>query len=133
MTSPVEEPSQELPARIGQNELGRVEVSSRAVEKIAALAALEVDDAGGSNGRGLSWPGRRRINRIPKVSADVEGGHVFLDVELAVRWPASVAQVSDAVRDRLTTDVRVLAGLEVSEVNIDVVDLVMDAPAARVL
>jgi uncharacterized alkaline shock family protein YloU len=123
------------PARIGRNELGRVEVSSRAVEKIAALAAMEVEDAGGATGRGLGRQSRRRsgLNRMPKVSADVEGGHVFLDLELSVRWPASVAQVSDAVRDRLVADVSTLAGLEVSEVNIEVVDLVTEAAAARVL
>jgi uncharacterized alkaline shock family protein YloU len=134
VAAPVEKPTGP-PARIGQNELGRVEVSSRAVEKIAALATLEVEDAGGATGRGLGRQGRRRtgLNRMPKVSADVEGGHVFLDVELSVRWPMSVAQVSDAVRDRLTAHVSTLAGLEVSEVNIEVVDLVTEASAARVL
>jgi uncharacterized alkaline shock family protein YloU len=122
------------PERIGQNELGRIEVSSRAVEKIAALASLEVEHAGGTAGRILSLAGRRRsgLSRIPKVSADVDGGHAFLDVELSVRWPAPVAEVAAAVRERLIGHVSTLVGLEVSEVNIQVVDLTTEAPAARV-
>ncbi len=135
-----DEPAEDAPAapdagpRIGQNELGRIEVSSRAVEKIAALASLEVDNAGGAAGRGLGLSGRRRpgVSRIPKVKADVDGGHVFLDVELSVRWPASIFEVSSAVRERLTNRIGELVGLQVSEVNIEVVDLVRDAPTARV-
>ena len=125
---------QESEPRIGQNELGRIEVSSRAVEKIAALASLEVDDAGGTAGRGLGLSGRRKpgVSRIPKVKADVDGGHVFLDVELTVRWPASIFEVASAVRERLTSRIGELVGLEVTEVNIEVVDLVRDAPTARV-
>jgi uncharacterized alkaline shock family protein YloU len=120
--------------RIGQNDLGRIEVSSRAVEKIAAFASLDVEDAGGTAGRLLGLAGRRRadVGRIPKVSADLDGGHVFLDVELSVRWPAPIAAVATAVRERLIGHVSTLVGLEVSEVNIQVVDLVTDAPAGRV-
>ena len=135
------EPTVRVPARIGQNELGRIEVEPRAVEKVAALAALEIPNATGAAGRllsravsGASGLGRRRpvSERLPKVSADVDGGLAFLEVELAVHWPAPVGQVTEAVRQHLFQQVRALLGLEVSEVNIQVVELPSEAAPARV-
>jgi uncharacterized alkaline shock family protein YloU len=133
------------PARIGQNELGRIEVEPRAVEKVAAFAALEIPDAAGAAGRllsravsgavlGASGLGRRKpvIGRLPKVSADVDGGLAFLEVELAVCWPAPIGKVTEAVRQHLFQQVRAQLGLEVSEVNIQVVELLTEAAASRV-
>jgi uncharacterized alkaline shock family protein YloU len=142
------------PARIGQNELGRIEVEARAVEKIAALAAIEIPDVSGTAGRLLSRAvsgamtsavsgavstamsggtvRRRPSTRLPKVSAEVDGDLAFLEVELAVRWPAAVGQVTEAVRQHLFVQVRALLGLEVSEVNIQVVELPSDTVSARV-
>lgn len=128
----------EPPSRIGANELGRIDIESRAVERIAALAAIEVPDAGGSaRGRGVpgaAYLGLRRsaMDRLPKVKAEIEGDHVFLDVELSVRWPLPVARVTEAVRQHLFTRVTGLLGMEVREVNIEVVDLLVEFTTARV-
>ena len=134
-----------VPASIGQNELGRIEVEPRAVEKVAAFAAIEIPDATGAAGRllsramsgavsGASGLGRRRpvAGRLPKVSADIDGGLAFLEVELAVCWPAPVGKVTEAVRQHLFQQVRAQLGLEVSEVNIQVVELPAEAAASRV-
>jgi uncharacterized alkaline shock family protein YloU len=117
--------------RVGRNELGRIAVAARAVEKIASLAAVEIPDAGGAAGRLLGWR-KSGMDRLPKVSADVDGELVFLDVELSVRWPAPVAKVAEAVRQHLYRQVAALVGLEVREVNIDVVELITEAATARV-
>jgi uncharacterized alkaline shock family protein YloU len=128
----------EAPPRIGVNDLGRIDVETRAVEKIAALAALEVPDAGGSpRGRGVpgaAYLGLRRssIERLPKVKAEIEGDHVFLDVELSVRWPLPISGVTESVRHHLFMRVTALLGLEVREVNIEVVDLLREFTTARV-
>jgi uncharacterized alkaline shock family protein YloU len=157
--APADEPAQR-PARIGQNELGRIEVEARAVEKIAALAAIEIPNVSGTAGRllsramsgamsgamtsavssavsgavsGTAGANRRRpATRLPKVSADVDGELAFLEVELAVRWPAPVGRVTEEVRQHLFVQVRALLGLEVSEVNIQVVELPGEAVSARV-
>ncbi|MDT7555382.1 MAG: Asp23 family, cell envelope-related function, partial [Pseudonocardiales bacterium] len=63
---------------------------------------------------------------------DVDGGLAFLEVELAVRWPAPVGRVTEEVRQHLFVQVRELLGLEVSEVNIQVVELPSEAASARV-
>jgi uncharacterized alkaline shock family protein YloU len=135
------EPRAEPIARIGQNELGRIEIEPRAVEKTAAFATLEVPDATGAAGRllsravsGASGLGRRRppSERMPKVSAEIDGELVFLDVELAVCYPAPIGKVTEAVRQHLFAQVGTLLGLEVSEVNIQVVELPNESAAARV-
>ena len=128
------------PARVGRNELGRIDVGARAVEKIAAIAAVEILDAGGVAGSLLARavPGaafgwrRGGMDRLPKVSADVDGSLVFLDVELSVRWPAPIAQVTEAVRQHLFRQVGKYAGLDVREVNIEVVELVTEPATTRV-
>ena len=130
----------EPPARVGRNDLGRIDVGARAVEKIAALAAVEIPDAGGAAGSLLSRavPGgafgwrRAGVDRLPKVSAEVDGSIVFLEIELSVRWPAPIAKVTEAVRQHLFHQVSELAGLEVREVNIEVVELVTETATARV-
>ena len=135
------EVSPEAPARVGKNEFGRIDVGARAVEKIAAIAAVEIPDAGGVAGSLLARavPGaafgwrRAGMDRLPKVSADVDGSLVFLDVELSVRWPAPIAQVTEAVRQHLFRQVGAFAGLDVREVNIEVVELVTESASARVV
>ena len=131
----------ESPAQIGRNELGRIEVSSKAVEKIAALAAVELPDAGGAVLRllGRPVPGSGHLgirgsglDRLPKVSAEIDGQIGFLDIELSVRWPAPIAQVTEAVRQHLSHRVGDLVGLDVREVNIHVVDLITETQSARV-
>jgi uncharacterized alkaline shock family protein YloU len=131
----------EPPAQIGRNELGRISVSSKAVGKIAALAAVEVPDAGGAAARllGRPVPGAGRLgirgsglDRLPKVTADVDGQLGFLDIELSVRWPAPIAHVTEAVRQHLSHRVGDLVGLDIREVNINVVDLITETQSARV-
>ncbi len=124
---------------LGSNPLGRIEVSDRVVEKIAARAAAEVPDAGGPAarllGRQLPTPGRLTtpaLDRLPKVDAEVDGTLVFLDVELSVRWPAPITQVTTAVRERLTSRIEELVGLQVREVNVEIVDLVTAVATTRV-
>ncbi len=127
--------------KVGRNELGRIDVAPRAVEKIAALAALEVPDAGGVGGGfinravagapGLGWL-RSSSGKLPKVSADVDGALAYLDVELSVRWPAPIAQVTDAVRERIGEQIGAFVGLAVREVNIQVVELVTEDAGTRV-
>ena len=140
-STPKDAESKDLPARIGANELGRIDVASKVVEKIAAQAAVEIADAGGAAARllGRAVPGAGRLgirgsglSTLPKVSADVDGQLGFLDVELSVRWPAPAGQVTEAVRQHLFQRVSELVGLQVREVNIEVVDLIGPTPSARV-
>jgi uncharacterized alkaline shock family protein YloU len=122
----------------GRTELGTISINDRVVEKMAARAAVEIPDAGAAASRflgrsmaGASALGARQTNLtdLPKTSADVDGSRVILDLSISVRWPASVPEVSDAVREHVRSRVGELTGLIVTEVSISVTALVTQLPA----
>ena len=122
----------------GRNELGLISINDRVVEKMAARAAIEIPDAGAAASRflgrsmaGASALGARQtsLTALPKASADVDGSLVNLDLSISVRWPASVPEVSSAVRENVQRRVSELTGLTVSEVSISVTALVTQLPA----
>lgn len=125
-------------ARPGRTELGMISINDRVVEKMAARAAVEIPDAGAAASRflgrsmaGASALGARQtsLDGLPKTSADVDGSRVILDLSISVRWPASVPEVSDAVREHVRARVSDLTGLTVTEVSISVAALVTQLPA----
>ena len=71
------------------------------------------------------------LTGLPKAAADVDGSRVMLDLAISVRWPASVPEVSRAVREHVSSRVTELTGLIVTEVAISVTDLAASLPAAR--
>jgi uncharacterized alkaline shock family protein YloU len=124
-------------ARPGRTDLGMISINDRVVEKMAAFAAIEIPDAGGAAprvlGRSVSGAaafGARQtsLTTLPKVSADIDGSITVLDLSISVRWPASVPEVSSAVREHVRTRVHELTGLTVAEVAISVTDLVTRLP-----
>ncbi|MFI7545828.1 Asp23/Gls24 family envelope stress response protein [Actinoplanes sp. NPDC049599] len=121
------------PPLADEAELGQVVIADRVVEKIAARAVLEIPDAGGAAPRmfGHALPGaghlglrRTGLHQLPKATADVDGRTVYLDLAISARWPASLGQVSDQVRDQVRTRVQELTGLTVAEVRITVTGLI---------
>lgn len=120
---------------VGQVELGRIEIADSVVAKIAAKAAVEVPDAGAAAprvlGRAVSGVGALGVRRtdlqsMPKASAKVDGAAARLELTISVRWPHSVPDVSAQVRRNVIERVAQLAGLQVTEVNLDVIDLATD-------
>jgi uncharacterized alkaline shock family protein YloU len=112
------------PAAVDPGGRGRTRIADRVVEKIAARAVAEVDDAGGAARRvlgvrvGADGDGRAR------VTAAVDGGVVLVQAAMAVRWPAPVRAVTRQVRAHVTERVHELTGLRVAEVDIEVTALV---------
>ncbi len=127
---------------LGRNELGTVSVTDRVVSRLASRAAMEVPDAGAAAprvlGRSVGSGGglgvrATDLDGLPKTSADVDGSTVVVDLQISVRWPASVPDVADAVREHVGTRISELTGLTVTEVSISVTDLVTHlAPPSRV-
>jgi uncharacterized alkaline shock family protein YloU len=126
----------------GRTELGQITVADSVVTKIAAQAAAENPDAGAATARmlGRAVPGAGRLgvrgtdlDALPKTTVQVDGRKAYVSLEIAVRWSASVAEVTGQVRRHVRDRVRDLAGLEVDEVDIVVADLAMDiTPPPRV-
>lgn len=109
--------------RAGQS--GTLRVAERVVEKIAALAAVDVEGVAGPPPRTATLGGSRLSRSRPRrgrpdVSAHVEDGTVRMSVTLSVVYPASVRETAEAVRDRVRERVAALAGLRVTQIDIDV-------------
>jgi uncharacterized alkaline shock family protein YloU len=129
-------------ARAGRNELGTISIADSAVTKIAARAAAENPDAGAAVARMLGWavPGAGRLgvrgtdlDALPKTTVEVDGSKAFVNLEISVRWPASVSEVTQQVRRHVEDRVQELTGLQVDEVHIVVSDLATDiTPPPRV-
>ncbi|HEY0933151.1 MAG TPA: Asp23/Gls24 family envelope stress response protein [Trebonia sp.] len=116
----------------GRSELGRITIADSVVTKIAARAAAENPDAGAATARvlGRAVPGAGRLgvrgtdlDALPKTTVHVDGTKAYVNLEIAVRWTASVPEVTAAVRTHVRERVRELAGLQVDEVHIVVADL----------
>ena len=122
----------------GRSELGAISIADRVVTKIAARAAVENPDAGAAVARmlGRAVPGAGHLgvrgtdlDALPKTTVEVDGSRAFVNLELSVRWPASVNEVSQQVRRHVQDRVRELTGLQVDEVHIVVSDLATDITA----
>jgi len=126
----------------GRTELGTITIADTVVTKIAARAAAENPDAGAAVARvlGRAVPGAGNLgvrgtdlSALPKISVEVDGSKAYVSLEIAVRWPASVAEVTGQVRQHVRDRIRELAGLDVDEVHIVVADLATDiTPPPRV-
>ena len=125
-------------ARAGRNELGIISIADGVVVKIAAMAATENPDAGAAAARvlGRAVPGAghlgvrgTNLDALPKTTVDVDGSRAFVNLEIAVRWPSSVDEVSRQVRRHVEDRVSELTGLQVDEVHIVVSDLATDITA----
>src|SRR5689334_12384717 len=119
----------------GRTELGTISIADGVVTKIAARAAAENPDAGAAVARifGRAVPGADNLgmrgtdlSALPKTSVEVDGSKAYVSLEIAVRWPASVAEVTGQVRQHVRDRIRELAGLDVDEVHIVVADLATD-------
>jgi uncharacterized alkaline shock family protein YloU len=129
-------------ARSGRTELGTITIADGVVTKIAARAAAEDPDAGAAAARmlGLTMPSAGHLgirgtdlDALPKTTVQVDGSKAYVTLELSVRWPASVPDVTARVRNHVRDRVANLAGLDVDEVHIVVADLATDiAPPPRV-
>jgi uncharacterized alkaline shock family protein YloU len=124
-------------SQAGRTELGVISINDQVVEKMAAQAAAEVPDAGAAAPRvlGRSMTGAAALGARatsltapPKASAEVDGSIVILDLSISVRWPASVPEVTSAVREHVRSRVKELTGLTVAEVSISVTDLATRLP-----
>jgi uncharacterized alkaline shock family protein YloU len=119
-----------LPA--GRTDGGTISIADRVVMKIAAQAALENPDAGAAAARmlGRAVPAAGRLgvrgtdlDALPKTSVEVDGTKAVVNLEISVRWPACVPEVTRQIRALVRDRVRGFTGLEVDEVRIIVADL----------
>lgn len=99
---------------------GRLVLAERVVEKVAAQCASEIADVGGRS-RGFLGLGRQGDpSSRPRVTAELTGGVASLSLELGVRYPASIEETTQRLREELRHRVAGLTGVEVRQIDIRV-------------
>ena len=122
---------------------GRIHIADEVVEKVAGLAALEVEgvaDLGGDFARAIESV-RERIGIGNKrgdqgVKADVKGHEVAISVTIMVEFGHVVLEVARNVQVNVARKTHRMLGLKVLEVNVTVDDVrtaAADEPAEHVL
>lgn len=113
-----------------QTERGATTLSDTVVAKVAGTAVREVPgvyDMGNAARRAFSAVSER----IPNAQTNVTGGisvekgeiQTAIDCTVVVEYGASIVEVGDAIRRNVIDQVESATGLEVIEVNINVVDV----------
>jgi uncharacterized alkaline shock family protein YloU len=109
---------------------GRTTIADGVVEKIAGLAARDVDGVHAMGG-GMSRTFGAVRDRVPGNSKSVSRGvkaevgevQTAIDLEIVVDYGVSIADVARDVRENVVAAVERMTGLEVVEVNIAVSDV----------
>ncbi|MGW4893812.1 hypothetical protein ACWEQL_16325 [Kitasatospora sp. NPDC004240] len=107
-----------VPARREPGVRGRLRVADRVYVKIAARAAREAL-AG-------AWRGHAGRGAAPRVSVSTPGTTVAVRVAVDLPFPADLAVLARAVRDRVTADLTAFTGTQVTGVAVTVDRLVPD-------
>ena len=113
-----------------QTPLGVTTLDDTVVAKLAGMAAREVPgvyDMGNAARRAFSSV----TERIPNAQTNVTGGisvekgdtQAAIDVTVVIEYGASVVAVGDAIRRNIIDQVEGATGLQVIEVNVNVVDV----------
>src|SRR5919112_4743977 len=119
------------------SDLGTTTIQDNVVTAIIGMAAEEVDGVSLSHG-GVRLPGDSSPTvgefvdnltggggRTRGLSVDVGERQTAADITINVEYGRSIPQVTQAVRERIIERVQSLTGLEVTEVNIQVNDVIL--------
>lgn len=102
--------------------IGEVKIASDVVAVIASLAATEVEGvyamAGNITNELIGKLGRKNLSKGVKVQ--MEAGVVHVDMMIHVRYGYNIPKVSEQVQDRVSQQIEMMTGLEVTEVNVRV-------------
>jgi len=127
-------PGSERPGRVPPEERGRLTVDDRVVEKVAGYAVTFVTDAAAAPRRVLGVNvGAARPASAASVHAQVQDDTASVHAAIAVRWPRSVQEVADEVRERIRSEVTAITGVRVDHVDVEVVSMTLpDSAEPRV-
>jgi uncharacterized alkaline shock family protein YloU len=114
---------------------GRIDVADEVVEKVAGLAAIEVEgvaDVGGDFERAIESV-RERIGIGHKrgdqgIKARISGREVAIDVTIMVEYGYVVVEVARKVQTNVAVQTNRMLGLNVVEVNVNVDDVRLSRP-----
>ena len=113
-----------------QSDRGRTVVQEPVVTQVAGIAAQEVE--GVQMGGGASRAVGGFLEGVTSGSGSTRGVRVevgeeeaAVDLDMAVEYGKSIVQISDAVRRNVINRIENLVGLQVTEVNLSVNDVLL--------
>ena len=105
-----------------------IQISDEVVSKIASTAALEVDGVSSAAGKATSsiseLLGVKNQAKMAKVSR--ENGETIVDLDIAVDADARIHEVAAEVQKRVKNAVETMTGIEVIEVNVNVLGITVN-------
>ncbi len=138
-TSPSRPPSAMSPGKSGvEKDLvtsqGKTTIADPVVSKIAGIAAREVSGVHALGGGAARAVGalRERISAVGKdhsqgVSVEVGERQAAVDIQLTAEYGVAIQDLAASVRRNVISSIERMTGLEVSEVNIEVLDVYLEA------
>ena len=118
------------PEPVPPEERGRLTVEDRVVEKVAGYAVMLVTDAAAAPRRVLGLNiGGARPDEAAGVQAQVHDDVATVHAAIAVRWPRSVQQVADDVRESIRSEVTAITGVRVDHIDVEVVSMKLPGSA----
>jgi uncharacterized alkaline shock family protein YloU len=116
-------------------EHGKTTIHDVVVAKIAARAAREIPGVRDLVSEGVSGFAGRVADQVTGgesmagVNVEVGEREAAVDLGLVVDYEVSIPRLAQAVRDNIMNRVNSMTGLQVREVNIDVIDLALPEEA----
>lgn len=117
--------------KIKEDGLGEVQVAEEVVAIIAGLAVTEVEGvcsmAGNITKDLVSRLGMKNLSKGVRI--EVEDGHITVHVAINIGYGYAIPEVSSKVQEKVKAAIENMTGLEVSGVNVRIVDVDMKAEA----
>lgn len=109
---------------------GTLTIADRALTRIARQVTLEVPGVAPEE-ESVGTVERSLGRGYPRVRWQRAGTKARVEVEVAITWPASAAQVTTSVQDALRRELDRQAGQELAHVSVAVREVVRAAASAR--
>lgn len=99
---------------------GSTVIARKVLEKIAGQIAKDETFAGGSSGGFLGIGARADLSARPRAHVELAGNIASLKVDVGLPYPVPLRQATDQLRDRISSRVTELTGVEVRQVDVTV-------------
>lgn len=108
--------------------LGQVHIADEVIAVIAGIATMEVEGVASMAGTAkdiqkeiISKLGMKVLSK--GVGIKVEDGKVEADISVVLNYGKSIPEVTQAIQEKVSSEIENMTGMTVSAVNVDVVDV----------